>query len=774
MKYFITTMLLVLNQAIFSQHIVEGTIVDQKREPLAFVNISLLNIVDSSSLKYGSISDFSGHFIIEGVLEDGLLIKVSMIGYGTYFDSLNLKESDYNEIIVLSPSVSNLQEVIIEGSSMVNDINKTTYFISKIERKKASSSLDLMGVLPQVRVDYSSNRVLSMDGKAVFILINGLRASAQELIAINPGEIQKVEYYDIPPARYTNTNYCSVINVIAKQITDGIDLVLDLENALFTGFGNDLLSFKYNKKNTQISFFYNLSYRNYTEKLTNEASQYFINEENIKTERIGIKSPFSYVQNIIGVNLVFNKDSSYTFGLKLSPNFTSGNYETRYNIRKEINDIEINGVGHKDSEFEELAPSLNLNFSKILSKNQIFKFDITGNYFSNNNNYYRNEISTIDDTILNDRLLNSSEKRSIYIESLYEKHLKKLDISIGARFIKGFFMQKTKNSLGNNDYSMETSENYFYTEAIGKIKNISCQVSLGLNYNTYSENNTSNKYSFISFRPLIRLNFPINKHAVIKTLYRITPHNPTLSQLSLNTYLLDNFIIYSGNPELIPYQSHNLSIDFSYNISRFYLSSQFQFSNSIDPIVSEYTYEDDFILSSYRNQGWKKEFVLSFSMKHNPFKSNWFQYTLYSAIFNFQNHYNSGYSNTVTDFIVYASFDLNYRNLTLKFNFQNDYRQLEGQTISTASFDSRSSLQYKYKQWSFIIGMWNPISKSIYTDSKNVSSSIVYDKSSVDIFDNGQMLYLKLHYNLNFGLRFKKNANSNSNSDSDSGAFRIN
>lgn len=757
----------------FCQLEITGRIVDENNFPLSLANIALINIDDSIKIEYGSISDLKGFYKIENVLENEYILHISMLGYVTYSDHINITKTDTSINIVLKPSIHILSEAIIEGSNITNEINKTTFVITNIDKKKASSSFDLVEIIPQIRVDNSANNILTIDGKQIMILINGLRSSAQELISITPDNVKKIEYYDIPPARYSLSNYASVINVITKKNRIGSSFVADLQNALLTGFGNDMISLKYNNKNTQFSFFYNLSYRDYSEKVVNEVLSYSINEEKINTESYGIRSPFSYTQNIFNLNFVHIKDSNYTFSLKFSPTFTNGNYLSNYNITKTINTNTLFGIGRKESQFSESAPNINIYFSKILPNNQVLTFDVIGSYFENKNNYNRKEISSKEDTILFDKILTSSNKRSVIIESNYNKHFKLIEISVGAKYYKGYFAQKIVNSFNNNTYVMETSEKHIYSEVIGKFKKFSYQLSAGLTHSSFTEDKSSNNYSFFSFTPFIRLSYPLTKKTSIRTYYRITPHAPYLSQLSLNSYIIDYDIIYSGNPELVPYNTHDFSVDYRYNISRLFISTQIQFSVSTKPILSEYSYYQNLILLSNRNQSWKREFVWSVFVKHNPFKSNWLQYSLYSAIFSFQNRYNSGHLNSVFDYLIFASLDLNYRNFTVKLKLQNSYNKLESQTINSTPFDSRASIQYKYKHWNFMIGIWNPLSKTLHTETRTVKNSLVNNISSIDIYDNGRMIYFKLYFNINLGKKFNDSLKIIDNTDNDPGSFRI-
>ena len=62
---------------------VTGTVLDEKGEPMPFVNVVLLSLPDSTFVQ-GAMTDDQGHFHISTPKNDGLL-KVSSVGYETQF-----------------------------------------------------------------------------------------------------------------------------------------------------------------------------------------------------------------------------------------------------------------------------------------------------------------------------------------------------------------------------------------------------------------------------------------------------------------------------------------------------------------------------------------------------------------------------------------------------------------------------------------------------------------------------------------------------------------
>src|SRR6187455_1734475 len=73
---------------------ISGTITDKTKQPLEFVNVMLLNAVDSSLVK-GTISDVKGNFEMEASKTGAFMIMLSQIGYEKYYSAVfDVKEDD--------------------------------------------------------------------------------------------------------------------------------------------------------------------------------------------------------------------------------------------------------------------------------------------------------------------------------------------------------------------------------------------------------------------------------------------------------------------------------------------------------------------------------------------------------------------------------------------------------------------------------------------------------------------------------------------------------
>jgi hypothetical protein len=220
-----------------------------------------------------------------------------------------------------------LAEVTVTASSVSSFAEKSTYRLTAIDRQSSSNALDAMKLLPKLLVGMG-DQLLTTRGEQVKVLINGINANESDLLSIPPDNIARVEYYQTPPARYALMGIGAVINVITKENVVGGQVATSLQNAFTTGFGNDLLNFKYNFGQSQIGFKYNLNYRDHNKRTVDELLNYNFKGVEYDKNKVGYDSPFNYMINLFEVSFINQKQNNYVFSTTVSLNTFNQDKET--------------------------------------------------------------------------------------------------------------------------------------------------------------------------------------------------------------------------------------------------------------------------------------------------------------------------------------------------------------------------------------------------------------------------------------------------------------
>ena len=195
---------------------VTGTVLDEKGEPLPFVNVVLLSMPDSTFVQ-GAMTDDQGQFKIQS-LNNGGLLKVSSIGYETQYlnpvDGLIVKMNEatlmLGEVIVKSQ----LPKTRVKGEAMRTTIEGTIL-------EKAGTVADALARVPSLEAERDGGvKVLGRGDAEVYI--NGRKVQdMSELSRLRSDQIQHVDVIQNPGARYAASTKAVVRITLKKAQGDG-------------------------------------------------------------------------------------------------------------------------------------------------------------------------------------------------------------------------------------------------------------------------------------------------------------------------------------------------------------------------------------------------------------------------------------------------------------------------------------------------------------------------------------------------------------------------
>ena len=144
-----------------------GTVLDEKGEPMPFVNVVLLSLPDSAFVQ-GAMTDEQGHFHIQTLKNDGLL-KVSSIGYETQFlnpvDGLIVKMNEASLMLGEVVVKSQLPKTRGKGEAMRTTVEGTIL-------EKAGTVADALARVPSLEAKRDGAVTVLGRGEAE-VYING-------------------------------------------------------------------------------------------------------------------------------------------------------------------------------------------------------------------------------------------------------------------------------------------------------------------------------------------------------------------------------------------------------------------------------------------------------------------------------------------------------------------------------------------------------------------------------------------------------------------------
>ncbi len=623
MKALITITFIVLSTMMSAQSntTISGKVVDIDNRPIDLVLITLLNQSDSLFVT-SKYSDEDGTFVLSNVSLGNYIIEVSMVGYIRQFQPVQIPLSDSDitlDPIQLLQDEQQLDEVTIQA--------KVPYIQRKIDRvvvtpdallsNAGSNTLEVLERVPGISIDAGGSIMLKgRSGVAVFINDKPSYLSGVELEnylrSLPAGSIKHIEVMTNPPAKYEAAGNSGVINIIIKrnQLSGFYgNASASVRQGMFTN-SNNSLNLNFNKK--RISLFANLYAGFYNSFQDLNINRYYKNEAD---ERLSSFSQNSvnktygrYVNAKIGLDYFFNDRTSAGFSYKNVNQPSDRGIDNTSDISNTFNEIEqtvvADNIGNASFQNDLYSMYLTHKLDTLGSK---ISFDADYvNYSSDNNQNFKNfTYNSSGDLLLSDQI-NGRIPSRIEIYAAKSDFVKPL--SDKAQLEAGVKMALTKtdneaiysNTINNvTEPNYDLSNRFLYDEWINagyinynrSFKIIDIQAGLrvestqlsGEQLGNIERPDTSFTRSYTSLFPTFYSSWKMDtlQNNVLVFSYGHRIDRPYFQDLNPFISPLDRFTFYTGNPNLLPTFSHNLSLSHSYK-GKF--NATLNYSKTIDNI----------------------------------------------------------------------------------------------------------------------------------------------------------------------------------------------
>ena len=199
MRHWVLFTFVMVATIVKSQNI-NGVVVDEGNEPIAYASISLLEANDSTFIT-GTTTNMDGKFCMTGDVQNKIL-KVSYVGYATqYLEPM----SDMR--VVLSEAGISVGDVVITGSRPVYRM-KNGALVAPIENtvlSKLGDGIDVLQQLPFINGDGSSVNVVGRRGTPLVYINNRKMQDWNELRQLSSDMIKDVQIIMNPGVEYDSS-----------------------------------------------------------------------------------------------------------------------------------------------------------------------------------------------------------------------------------------------------------------------------------------------------------------------------------------------------------------------------------------------------------------------------------------------------------------------------------------------------------------------------------------------------------------------------------------
>lgn len=741
---------------------ISGRIISATKHPIEFANVILRT--NDSIFVTGGVTDAKGRFNIDNLQAGKYKLQVSSIGFQT--KNLAVLHGNKNldlGVIEMDSSSIVLNEVVVTASTVINHDDHKIVLPSAAQIKGSTNGFNLLQQLglQHIQVDVIRRTVAASGGGEVQLRINGVKASIQEMIALRPEDILRIEHYEDPGVRYQGAE--AVINYITRRKNSGGYVSVDLTNSPHVPFGNNSISAKVNHNKSEFGLTYSGGYRKINH-MWRENSETFTFADGKQLTRIEEGIPDIWQKNWHEFNLNYNYEEAgkWFFNATAKTNLNNDPKTNFNSMLYPINKPEQRVHMTDYSSAWERTPSIDLYFQRTLKNNQAIILNIVGTYI--NSNSKRDYKETNGDIPVSDISTNvNGNKYSLIGEGIYEKKSSLGKFSLGLRHTQSY----TDNEyLGQTltQTNMKQSDTYLYGEFQGKVNKLNYSLGVGGTRSWFKQGNDG--YQNYTFRPTLGLTYNFNKKIFLRYRGRIYTSAPSLADLSNVEQYIDSLQIRRGNSNLKPATTYSNAVTFDLREGIFGANLNVAHTYIDKPIMEQIDLENNkFIRIKDNQKNWQK-LSTELELSIRPIKDI-LTLKVVSGLRYFDSKGNN-YHHTHTNLYYRAEANANYKNWSMTFQIQNHRNDFFGETLEYGENYHMLYLTHTHKRLSLGMMVLNPFINNWRSGVESKSSQI----SSIfwaHAKESSRLFCISAAYNFSFGRKHESSQKMLNNADTDSG-----
>lgn len=765
-KYMMTVWLCIAFCLTTTAQNIEGVVTDNRQQPLSYANI-VLQTMDSTFVA-GTVSGEKGSFKLEKVRQGDYRLVISNIGYRTlYIDLQGLSRTTALGKLTLEEMSEQLSEVTVTASSRISHADRKMVFPNKQQVNASSNGVDLLRalMLPRLRINTLDGSISMSDGGTVQLCINGRKATKEEVTALLPDEIIRVDFQEDPGLRYADAG--AVINYIVRRYDMGGSIGYNGRQSIKSGFGRHNVTGKVNFNKSEISFYYgnNLQFFKelwYDKKETftfDNGSQYHRNQH---AESNGKKNVQQWGA------ITYNLQDNDKYMLNITAGFSHYN-DPALRMKGELYTEEFpTSITSRDEwkHNRNISPNLDIYFQRNLKHKQFLALNVVGTYINTKNR--SNYVELLNESPVVDYYSGvRGKKYSLIAEGIYEKGFKNGGrLSTGVRHTQGYADNDYKGTLQYNS-QMKQADTYAYAQYGSKWKKLGYRFGLGITRSWFQQIGQED-YETYSLNPRLNLTYTFNDQWSASLNGNVSTINPSLSELSAVEQLTDSLQSQRGNPNLKPYSSYRNTLRLNYSKGIWDLGMRGQYYYRDNVIMEEILRENNKFVHSFANHPNYSNLTFGLDARVGML---WNVLQLSGSIesVSIRSH-GRDYRHTRNSIGWDAGATFMYKNFTAMIEYSHNSDYFFGENLATGEEAHMIQLQYRWKQLKMGVIMFNPFQKDYKREEANWNKYAGYSYH-YHIDDIARMICVTLSWNMNFGRDYKSSNKKIKNIDTDAGVL---
>lgn len=655
-----------------------------------------------------------------------------------------------------------LGEVEIKAAKVIHKPDGQIIYPTETQKNASHSGYSILQKLslPNIRVDEVSQSLSAIDGRgSIQLRINGIIVGREEMLALSPGSISRIDFIDNPGVRY-GEGIAYVINILTRRADSGYTVGIDLTQALTVKSGNDLIYGKWNAGNSELSLSYNFGYKDFKGNRTHETAHYLLTDGSTHTiERNDLASRSRNFNN--GLQLKYNLADSadYVFQASLKADFS--HIPNNYN-RKRIIEEDEQYIATQRERNRSSSPVLDLYFFKQLTPRQSLTLNAVGTYIATSLRSSYDEGAPYAYRV-------EGKTYSLMSEAIYENRLKPFTFTAGANYMQKYTKNKYTGDV-NSVNPMHNRSVYAFAEIKGKLGLIRYVAGVGGSYLDYRQQ--AHDYQYWLFRPKASVAYNPVQAVQLKYDFQISEHVSRVAMIS-NTSIRNNSMEWTlGNPDIRPNREQAHTFQISYTHPRFQSFVQAYGKRCHQPNMATYIRtEDNRFVYTQLNQ--KEIDVLNLMLYANGWiVPDKLSIALSGTLFRCFN-FGEDYTHCKTFYSGTANVQAYLGKLTLSAFMDSGFRFLEGETEGFNSSFVSLNASYRYKNLNLSLAWQQPFRNRYKQFQSDVYNRYVRKTTALHCRDLGNFVSLNIAWKFSQGRAYKDvRRNIEQKADKDTGILR--
>lgn len=470
-------------------------------------------------------------------------------------------------------TVSTLPEMTVTADKEMRVGDMVKLYLGKENCSFTTSALDAISSLSRFAFKINSESLTTVAGKNVTILINGVPSSGTILSSYRPEDIARIEYYDVPPAKYQIYGEGPLANVILKKRHDYIiGGNVFTNNALTTAINSGRAAVHYTDSLNMARIHYSISNR-HVRCWNDERYEYSPNDITMKTgdnfkER-------SLRQNITGIYQRYQGKNLFNATLTYSWLNQKNSNPTRTAIVTDRTSGSLTGEGFSDIRDYADTWSADLYYRRDFSNDESLSVNVVGSYSnSGSDEHLGNRIGHPWEDLDFDRFNNlRNETAGITAYAGYARPM------LGGAFsasVKYAYSRIHQHNLATSSWILTENNN---SDALVSIRwllgNFMLIPDLGVNWNIFSSTagRTASVAPIFSIRAMTEGTgkFRNFRFLISSSIFQVPP---SLGETTGSMTYIDRYYVSKGNPDIRPYYNWGTqaTVEYSTPDGRFYIN----------------------------------------------------------------------------------------------------------------------------------------------------------------------------------------------------------